>query len=69
MRFLFLIKRGKGGDMPMDFLQTLVKDAATIFLTTFAAGIAMRFANLPLKKKRKTTPCRPKQKGGSSSKR
>lgn len=37
----------------MDFLQTLVKDAATIFLTTFAAAIAMRFANLPLKKKEK----------------
>ncbi len=53
----------------MDFLQTLAKDVATIFLTTFAAGIALRFANLPLKSKRKTTPCRPKQKGGSSSKR
>ena len=53
----------------MDFLQALAKDAATIFFTTFVAGIAMRFANLPLKKMRKTTPCRPKQKGGSSSKR
>ena len=50
----------------MDFLLALAKDVAMIFFTTFAAGIATRIANLQLKGKRKTTPRRPKHKGGSS---
>lgn len=59
----------KGGDLAMDFLKNLVEEAATVFFTTLAAGTAtMLISWKTIRGKRKTTPRRRKQKGGSSVK-
>lgn len=60
---------GKGGDIPMDSLKSLIENTVNVFFAALATAIAKHIVNGRRKKTtKKNHPHRRKRKGGSSRK-